>query len=99
MEVKEFVNKCVDNGYEWSEGEHNGKSGYFIGSKRLDTAAHFTPEAIRKNDWSALHKQIIQGKDVYHITRIVGYYSRIQNWNKSKVGELKDRHTGDYVLK
>jgi|TARA_R100001530_G_scaffold134629_1_gene109872 hypothetical protein len=25
------------------------------------------------------------------ITRIVGYYSRINNWNKSKVGELRDR--------
>ena len=34
--------------------------------------------------------------DVSGITRIVGYYSRINNWNKSKVGELKDRHRGDY---
>ena len=25
------------------------------------------------------------------ITRIVGYYSRTHNWNKSKVGELHDR--------
>ena len=25
------------------------------------------------------------------ITRIVGYYSRTHNWNKSKVGELRDR--------
>jgi len=34
--------------------------------------------------------------DVTGITRIVGYYSRISNWNRSKVGELKDRHRGDY---
>ncbi|MEW6355063.1 MAG: anaerobic ribonucleoside-triphosphate reductase [Planctomycetota bacterium] len=34
--------------------------------------------------------------DVYGITRIVGYFSRVNNWNKSKIGELKDRHRGDY---
>jgi len=36
--------------------------------------------------------------EVYGITRIVGYFSRISNWNKSKLGELKDRHRGDYSL-
>ena len=31
-------------------------------------------------------------KIVLHgVTRIVGYYSRVNNWNKSKVGELRDR--------
>jgi len=35
-------------------------------------------------------------EDVYGITRIVGYYSRVTNWNKSKLGELRDRHRGDY---
>jgi len=34
--------------------------------------------------------------DVYGLTRIVGYFSRIRNWNKSKLGELKDRHRGNY---
>jgi ribonucleoside-triphosphate reductase (formate) len=29
--------------------------------------------------------------DVYGMTRIVGYYSRISNWNRSKLGELSDR--------
>ncbi len=28
---------------------------------------------------------------VYGITRIVGYYSKVQNWNRSKLGELMDR--------
>jgi len=34
--------------------------------------------------------------DVHGMTRIVGYFSRVTNWNKSKIGELKDRHRGDY---
>lgn len=37
-------------------------------------------------------------KDVYGVTRIVGYYSKITNWNKNKIGELKDRHSGNYKI-
>ncbi len=33
------------------------------------------------------------------VTRIVGYYSRTHNWNKSKVGELRDRQSGYYQSK
>ena len=33
-----------------------------------------------------------------HMSRIVGYYSLVQNWNKSKLAELKDRHAGTYAL-
>jgi len=29
-------------------------------------------------------------------TRIVGYYSGVSNWNKSKIGELRDRANGQY---
>lgn len=32
------------------------------------------------------------------ITRIVGYYSRVNNWNKSKIGELRDRNQRNYAL-
>ena len=32
------------------------------------------------------------------ITRIVGYFSKISNWNKSKLGELKDRRDGNYTV-
>jgi len=38
-------------------------------------------------------------QDVYGVTRIVGYYSKITNWNKNKIGELKDRHSGNYKVK
>lgn len=99
MNIDEFINTCLDNDYTWSEGKQDEKDGYFIGCERLDTVAHFTPEAIENNDWPKLQQQIIQGKDVYHVSRIVGYFSRIENWNKSKHGELEDRHKGDYKVK
>ncbi len=35
-------------------------------------------------------------KNVYGITRVVGYFSRIENWNSSKRAELRDRRKGDY---
>jgi len=35
---------------------------------------------------------------MHHITRIVGYYSMLHAWNKSKLAELNDRHKGNYGL-
>ena len=38
-------------------------------------------------------------EDVFGLTRVVGYFSKIQNWNKSKrYGELINRHRGDYAV-
>ncbi len=42
--------------------------------------------------------QACASTEVYGLTRIVGYFSRISNWNKSKIGELRDRHAGRYAL-
>ena len=32
------------------------------------------------------------------MSRIVGYYSSMSSWNKSKLGEAKDRRKGDYEV-
>ena len=37
-------------------------------------------------------------ENVYGISRVVGYYSAIQNWNKSKTAELHDRQKGNYSI-
>ncbi len=36
--------------------------------------------------------------NVYGISRVVGYFSRINNWNKSKTAEFKDRQKGNYFV-
>ncbi len=36
--------------------------------------------------------------NVYGISRVVGYFSRIDNWNKSKQAEFKDRQKGNYKI-
>lgn len=33
---------------------------------------------------------------LHQITRIVGYFSRVHNWNKTKIGELISRRSGTY---
>jgi len=35
-------------------------------------------------------------KNVYGMSRVVGYFSKIENWNKSKKAELKRRQQGNY---
>jgi len=37
-------------------------------------------------------------KNVYGVSRIVGYFSRINNWNKSKKSEFKARQQGNYII-
>ena len=52
------------------------------------------PEAVTANDW-AVFEEVLTGKRdakvLGHMTRIVGYYSQVENWNKSKLGELEAR--------
>lgn len=40
---------------------------------------------------SEILREINRGLEVEHITRITGYYTKVSQWNKGKLGELKDR--------
>jgi len=37
-------------------------------------------------------------KNVIGMSRVVGYYSIIENWNDSKQAELRDRKNGNYKI-
>ena len=58
------------------------------------------PDAVTANDWSTLEEVLTGRRDARilgHMTRIVGYYSQVENWNKSKLGELEARRAAvDY---
>lgn len=99
MRVKDFINRAIDEfKIEWCMDTCNNKDGYYVRCKRFGTRAHFTLKAIENNNWGILKSGITQGKNVSHMTRIVGYYSKVENWNKSKLSELKDRHKGNYGI-
>jgi len=36
--------------------------------------------------------------NIYGMIRVVGYFSRVDNWNKSKIAELRDRQKGNYKI-
>lgn len=55
--------------------------------------------ALADHSWDELFSVLTGARRprvMTHITRIVGYYSQLQNWNKSKLAELRDRHKGSY---
>lgn len=60
----------------------------------LDTIADYHKQGAMEH----LVKSLKTGEFMvlHGITRIVGYYSRIQNWNSSKLSELRDRRIGNY---
>ena len=107
MTVDELKEMCAIDGFDWAEGdcpegEQKGKPGFFIRAPRFDKdgednpVAHVTIEALPTTGWPAIKRFALAGRDVSQITRVVGYYSRVSNWNASKVGELRDRHKGNY---
>jgi len=53
-------------------------------------------------EWPVLEDILVGRREpvvLQHMTRVVGYYSRVENWNKSKIGELRDRQKGDYAIR
>jgi len=38
------------------------------------------------------------GKNVEHVTRVTGFFSKVEHWNKGKLAELKDRYRIDKIF-
>ena len=50
------------------------------------------PQALKDLTAAKLDQILTAGRNVEHITRITGYFSRIAGWNKGKKGELEERY-------
>ncbi len=71
---------------------------YDLVRKQLITVPVSTVMAV---DWKPLRSVLATGPQplpLYQFARIVGYFSRVENWNPGKLGELRDRRAGDYRL-
>lgn len=69
--------------------------------KKSDLLTCLPIKAIEKANWEIIEEVLTCKREpvvLQHMTRVVGYFSRIDNWNKSKLGELNDRHAGDYSI-
>lgn len=70
-------------------------------SAQLTISPEFTYCTTCSHSFRGLHDHCERcgSTDVFGETRVVGYFSRVQNWNKSKrYGELKARQAGNYAL-
>lgn len=76
-------------------------AGVIVKFNRNDLMTRLPVAAIEAAEWPVL-EEVLTGKRepqvLQHMTRVVGYFSRVENWNKSKVGELKDRQKGNYSV-
>lgn len=76
-------------------------SGVYVKHVPSGLSTRLPSEAIEQADWDLLEDVLTckREPEVLHtMTRVVGYYSRTNNWNKSKLGELDDRHKGNYAI-
>ena len=97
MTEQELIKHVADEPFNFAVGQYNNIDGYYMcWLPEPDDVIHISKAALPDLDWPEIRKACINGRDVKHFTRIVGYFSNIDNWNKSKIGELKDRHRGNY---
>ncbi len=64
----------------------------------IDEIVQKVTDADRAQDFINVIQNDRKSIVLHGITRIVGYYSRVNNWNKSKVGELRDRAQRNYGI-
>lgn len=71
-----------------------------VHNTRLDAAFDVPHNSIAQHSWQNLSRVLCGGEDrvISKMTRVVGYFSKTHNWNESKLGELADRHAGDYAI-
>lgn len=53
-------------------------------------------ENINAGEVCSPHCPVCNSDKVYGMSRVVGYFSIIENWNRSKKAELKRRQNGKY---
>lgn len=103
MTRDELMEHLEHSTFEWAEYEHEGQEGLLVRCacpkcEDSDEKTHIAFDHLDDLDWSQIRKHVINGRHVKQMTRIVGYYSQVDNWNKSKKGELKDRQKGNYSV-
>lgn len=82
------------NTYMWTEHVIDGKKGLLIYNSLFDTKTHFTWEKLKEITVDELILATHHGKNIEHITRVTGFFSKVSGWNTGKRAELKDRNKG-----
>jgi hypothetical protein len=98
MSGEDFITKIKN--HKDFELKDELKDSYVIFNSKTNRKYKLTKDYLEKADWTNL-ENVLTGREpiiMDGITRIVGYFSKISNWNKSKLGELDDRRRGNYKV-
>jgi len=102
---REFYKKVSEHrALEWlgaREGAAPEADEILIANRTTGKKLALRVSAIAEHSWDDLEAALIGGRPLRimsHLTRIVGYFSQVQNWNKSKLAELADRRKGLYMV-
>jgi hypothetical protein len=95
MTLEEFEKFVEKDGIEWAEDNDH----FYFRDRNLNWYAKDTKNALRigkdrMKDLSLidLEAELSRGLKVEHITRVTGYFAKVNSWNPGKRGELHDRH-------
>ncbi len=93
MKKADFIHYLEENSecYRYLETNYKGYSGLLVNDLAMKTETFFTDDGIEARNLEQLIFCTHQGKHVEQITRVTGYFSKVKNWNKGKLAELKDR--------
>ena len=105
MQGRDFYQKVMSHDkVEWlgvREGRSPDEDEALVRHTKSGVKHAVAVSSILEHSWEEL-EAVLTGKRearvMIHLTRIVGYYSRVQNWNRSKLAELRDRHAGVYAV-
>jgi hypothetical protein len=94
-EFEEFLEK--HGTVEWYENEERGVFGFWDKTYPFYANGGITEITYQKMDemdGEKLAHAIYDGVRVENITRVTGYFAKVNSWNSGKKAELKDRYKG-----
>lgn len=94
MTKKQLIDRLEHSKFRWVEKDDH----ILINWPEVEDKVKVDLEALPDLNWEQIKGFVYDGRNVSHLTRIVGYYSKVSNWNKSKLGELDDRQRGTYSV-
>lgn len=89
---------------EWlgvKESDSAAESKVFVSHRPSGARYAVALSTVLEGDWRELEAVLTgrrQPSIMTHLSRVVGYFSQVKNWNRSKLAELRDRRKGSYVL-
>ena len=101
MNPVDFFNNIVAHRELHAAGGDEARNEVFVRHGPSGVARALPVSEVLAHTWEDLEAVLTGRRDatiMIHMARIVGYYSQVRNWNRSKLAELRDRHRGDYAL-